>query len=72
MFIISKLFLYLIVLVHFFQPARGEKRILLNDPGLIEQRLTQLEHEIQTVKIENQQLKDRINQYETAISGIIS
>lgn len=72
MFIISKLFLNLIVLVHFFQPARGEKRLLLNDPGLIEQRLTQLEHEIQTVKIENQQLKDRINQYETAISGMIS
>lgn len=72
MFIIFKLFLYLIVLVHFFQPARGEKRILLNDPGLVEQRLTQLEHEIQTVKIENQQLKDRINQYETARSGKVS
>lgn len=72
MFIIFKLFLYLIVLVHFFQPAMGEKRILLNDPGLVEQRLTHLEHEIQTVKIENQQLKDRINQYETAISGMIS
>lgn len=72
MFIIFKLFLYLIVLVHFFQPAMGEKRILLNDPGLIEQRLTHLEHEIQTMKSENQQLKDRINQYETAISGMIS
>lgn len=72
MFIIFKLFLYFIVLVHFFQPARGEKRILLNDPGLVEQRLTHLEHEIQTVKSENQQLKDRINQYETAISGMIS
>lgn len=72
MFIISKLFLYFIVLVHLPQPARGEKRILLNDPGLVEQRLTHLEHEIQTLKSENQQLKDRINQYESARSGMVS
>lgn len=72
MFIISKLFLYLIVLLHFPQPASGEKRILLNDPGLVEQRLTHLEHEILTLKSENQQLKERINQYETARSGMVS
>lgn len=56
---------YFLVLVRGVQLSQNEKRILLNDPGLIEQRLNHLERE-------NALLKDRINQYETAKSGKIS
>ncbi|XP_061196582.1 short-chain collagen C4-like [Saccostrea echinata] len=45
---------------YFIQDARfekEEKRILLNDPGLVEQRLNHLEQELQMLKIENQKLK---------------
>lgn len=57
--------LYFLVLVRGVQLSQNEKRILLNDPGLIGQRLNHLERE-------NALLKDRINQYETAKSGKIS
>lgn len=63
--------LFILALAQPIHLAQNEKRILLNDPGLIEQRLTHLEHKIQTVESENQLLKDRINQYETAKSGRI-
>lgn len=63
--------LFILALAQTILLAKNEKRILLNDPGLIEQRLTHLEHKIQTVESENQLLKDRINQYETAKSGRI-
>lgn len=56
---------YFLVLVRGVQLSQNEKRILLNDSGLIEQRLNHLERE-------NALLKDRINQYETAKSGKIS
>lgn len=61
--------LFILALAQPIHLANNEKRILLNDPGLTEQRLTNLEHKIQTVESENQLLKDRINQYETAKSG---
>lgn len=64
--------LFFIALAQPIHLTKNEKRILLNDPGLIEQRLTHLEHKIQMVESENQLLKDKINQYETARSGRIS
>lgn len=52
--------------------AREGKRILLNDPALIEQRLSHLEQKIQTLESENRILKDRQNQYEATQIGKIN
>ena len=64
-----KLLYFLLALLQGVCLGKDDKRILLNDPALIEQRLSHLEQEIQTVKSENSVLKDRLNQYETAQIG---
>ncbi|XP_062571244.1 short-chain collagen C4-like [Saccostrea cucullata] len=54
----------------------SEKRILLTDPTFLDQRLSNLEHKIQTLESENhnleqevQNLKGRLNQLETTNKG---
>nr|XP_022333339.1 uncharacterized protein LOC111130497 [Crassostrea virginica] len=65
-----KPFVFLLALLQGVCLAREGKRILLNDPALIEQRLSHLEQKIQTLESENRILKDRQNQYEaTQIAG---
>ena len=67
-----KPFIFLLALLQGVCLAREGKRILLNDPALIEQRLSHLEQKIQTLESENRLLKDRQNQYEAAQIGKIN
>jgi hypothetical protein len=51
------------------QCTKVEKRLLLNDPGIIDQRLNNLERKVQTLEAENLNLKTQLNQQAQIKSG---
>lgn len=53
---------FILLLLQVVKCTKVEKRLLLNDPAIMEQRLNNLERKVQNLETENLNLKNQLDQ----------